>query len=190
MSREDRRASLLEVAASIVDHRGAGALTFDALATGAGVAPSLPYAYFGSKEDLLLVLFDQVIGALDDQVEAVLADPETDFEGLVRRSLDVWFVAATEHGRLVGALLGGASLPGLRAAVARRDRSSHERWHDAVAERLGLDDPAAHLLAAMLNRTATATIELWLSRASSRDDLTERFVAMAHGAAAGLRRAG
>ena len=189
MSREGRRASLLDAAAAILDAGGAGALTFDALARQAGVAPSLPYAYFSSKEELLLLLFDQVIGGLDAEVEAVLADAGADFEVVVRRSLDVWFVAAEEHGRLVGALLGGASVPGLRAAVRRRDASSHDRWHDLVAGRLGLDDQAAHLLAAMLNRTATATIELWLGGAGSRDGLTDAFVAMAHGAAGALRPA-
>lgn len=106
----------------------------------------------------------------------------------VRRSLDVWFVAAQDQGRLVGALLGGASIPGLRAAVARRDEASHERWHDVVTERFDLPDPAAHLFAAVLNRSATATIELCLSGRASREALVEAFVAMAQGAAAGLRR--
>ena len=188
MRREDRRASFLDVAAAIVEEGGAGALTLDSLAARAGVAPSLPYAYFDSKEELLLLLFEDVIGGLDEQVEAVLADGAAGFDELVRRSLDVWFVAAQEHGRLVGALLGGAGLPGLRAAVARRDDASHQRWHDVVTERFDLADPAGHLFAAMLNRSATATIELCLSGRGSQEALVEAFVAMAGGAAAGLRR--
>ena len=189
MRREDRRASFLDAAAAIVEEGGAGALTLDALAARTGVAPSLPYAYFGSKEELLLLLFAQVIGGLDDQVEAVLADAAAGFDDLVRRSLDVWFVAAQDHGRLVGALLGGASIPGLRAAVARRDEASHERWHDVVTERFDLQDPAAHLFAAMLNRSATATIELCLGGRGSREALTAAFTAMARGAAAALEGA-
>ena len=187
MRREDRRAAFLGAAAAIVEEGGAGALTLDALAARAGVAASLPYAYFDSKEELLLLLFDQVIGGLDEQVDGVLADEAAGLDELVRRSLDVWFVAAHDHGRLVGALLDGASIPGLRAAVARRDEASHERWHRVVAERLDLPDPEAHLFAAMLNRSATATIELCLSRRGSREALTAAFVAMAQGAAAGLR---
>lgn len=188
MRREDRRASFLDAAAALVEEGGAGALTLDALAARAGVAPSLPYAYFDSKEELLLLLFAQVVGGLDEQVEAVLADAAAGFDELVRRSLDVWFVAAQDHGRLVGALLGGASVPALRAAVTRRDEASHQRWHDVATQRLDLQDPAAHLFAAMLNRSATALIELCLSGRGSREALVGAFVAMARGAAAGLRR--
>ena len=73
MSREDRRSFLLETAAALVEQGGAGALTFEAVADAAGVTKSLPYAYFESKDEILLILFDRVIGGLDAEVEAVLS---------------------------------------------------------------------------------------------------------------------
>lgn len=185
MSREDRRASFLEVAASLIDGAGVGALSFESLADAAGVAKTLPYAYFDSKDEILLTLFDQVIGGIDRQVEAVLSG-DGDFDVLVRRSLDVWFDATRDHGRLVAALLDGRSLPGLAAAVERRDRASHQRWHGVVVDRFAVADHDAHLLAGMLNATATATVGLWARRKGSRAALVGSFVTMAVAAADAL----
>ena len=186
MRREDRRSSLLDVAAGIVDRSGAGALTFEALADAAGVAKTLPYAYFESRDEVLLTLFDRVIGDLDAQVRSVV-EGEDSFEVVVRKSLGIWFDAARDHGRLVGALLDATSVPGLAEAIRRRDRASHKLWHDLVADRFRLADADAHVLAATLNRAATATVALWISRRAPRERLVDAFVVMAVGAATALR---
>jgi AcrR family transcriptional regulator len=188
MSREDRRSFLLETAAALLEQGGTSAVTFEAVADAAGVTKTLPYAYFESKEEILLLLFDQVIGSLDAEVEAVLASGG-DFADIVRRSLDVWFDAVKDHGRLVGALLDGRSVAGLDEAIRRRDRQSQKLWHDLVADRFGLTDREAHVLAAMLNTTATALVELWVRRKGSRTSLVDTFVAMAMGAVEGVQRA-
>lgn len=187
MSREARRAALLDAAAAIVDASGAGALSFELLAQEAGVAKTLPYAYFESRDEILVTLFDRVIGELDARVAEVVQGGG-DFAEVVRGSLDVWFDAVNDHGRLVGALLDGRGVPGLAASIRRRDRASHKLWHDLVVEVFDLADPEAHLLAAMLNTTATATVELWVRRRGSRADLVDRFVDMTTGAAAALAR--
>ena len=189
MRREDRRAFLLDTAAALIDQGGVGALTFEALAEAAEVTKTLPYAYFESKDEILLTLFDRVIGGLDDAVESLLAS-DADFETIVEQSLDVWFAAAKDHGRLVGALLDGRSIPGLAAAVRRRDRASYKLWHDLVVERFGLRDSEAHVLAAMLNTTATATVELWMNKKGSRANLIGAFVKMSSSAAQGLQEPG
>ena len=189
MSREDRRSFLLETAVGLVEEGGVGAVTFEAMADAAGVTKTLPYAYFDSKEEVLLTLFDRVIGSLDQEVERVLAG-DGDFDDIVRRSLDVWFDAVRDHGRVVGALLDGRSVAGLDAAIRRRDRQSHKLWHDLVASRFRLADRDAHVLAAMLTTTATAVVELWVRRKGSRADLVDTFVVMAAGAAEALPRRG
>lgn len=187
MSREDRRSFLLKTAATLLEQGGASAVTFEAVADAAGVTKTLPYAYFESKEEILLLLFDEVIGGLDAEVEAILAGGG-DFADIVRRSLDVWFDAVKGHGGLVGALLDGRSVAGLDEAIRRRDRQSQKLWHDLVADRFHLADREAHVLAAMLNTTATALVELWVRRKGSRASLVDTFVAMAEGAVAGLQR--
>ncbi|HVF31835.1 MAG TPA: TetR/AcrR family transcriptional regulator [Acidimicrobiales bacterium] len=189
MSRESRRTSLLESAAALVEQGGVGAVTFEAVAEAAGVAKTLPYAYFESREEILLALFDRVIGGIDADVASVLGQEQA-FEEVVRQSLDVWFDAVRDHGRLVGGLLDGRSEGGLAAAIRRRDRRSHKLWHDLVADRFQLTDRHADVLAAMLTTTATAVVDLWVRRKGSQDSLVSAFVAMATGAAEGLRRSG
>ena len=186
MSRDRRRAVLLDTAAAIIDGDGVEALTFESLADAAGVTKTLPYAYFESRGEVLLTLFDRVIGEIDGRVETLLQGDEP-FEAIVRTALGVWFDAVRDHGRLVGALLDARSVPGLAAAIRRRDRASHKLWHDLVAERFELTDRDAHVLAAMLNSTATATVWLWTSRRGTRESLVESFVVMATGAADALR---
>jgi AcrR family transcriptional regulator len=187
MSREARRDGFVEAAAELVENGGVAALSFDALATAAGVAKTLPYAYFGSVDELLQTLFVQVIGAIDDRIEVILGGDQA-FAVVVERALTVWFDAVRDHGALVAALLDGGAHPGLATAIRRRDRASHKRWHDLVGERFGLGDPDAHLLAAMLTTSATAAVQLWATRRGTRGALIERFVTMAEGAAAALQR--
>jgi AcrR family transcriptional regulator len=186
MSREARREAFLDVAAELVQAGGVAAVSFESVATAAGVAKTLPYAYFDGVEDILVTLFERVIGGIDAAVDAVLSTDSLAFGEIVASALGVWFDAVADHGRLVAALLDGRAHPGLAAAITRRDRASHKRWHDLMAERLGLDDPDAHLLAAMLTSTATATVGLWVGRRGSRAALVAGVVAMAEGAAAAL----
>ncbi|HUP86077.1 MAG TPA: TetR/AcrR family transcriptional regulator [Acidimicrobiales bacterium] len=187
MSREDRRSFLLDTAADLVEQGGVGAVTFESVADAAGVTKPLPYAYFESKDEILLILFQRVIGNIDAEIEAVLG-VDGGFDDIVRRSLDVWFDAVRDHGRLVGALLDGRSASGLDAAIQRRDRQSQKLWHDLVADRFRLTDRDAHVLAAMLTTTATAVVELWVRRKGSRASLVDAFVAMAVGAVDGLQQ--
>ena len=187
MSRAARREAFLDAAATIIEAGGVGALSFESVAGEAGVAKTLPYAYFESVDDILVTLFERVIGAIDATIERILSSTdEAAFGVVVERALEAWFDAVAGHGRLVAALLDGRAHPGLAAAIRRRDRASHEQWHDLVADRVGLDDHDAHLLAAMLTSTATATVGLWTGRRGSRASLVAGFVAMAEGAAAAL----
>lgn len=178
MSREQRRSFLLDRAATLVAEFGVGALTFESLAAAAGVTKSLPYAYFESPDEILLELFASVIGDLDDEVRAA-HDAGGEFDEIVRRSLEVWFDAASERGRLVGALLDGRSVAGLRAAIRRRDQASLRLWRDLVVERYGLRDVDALVVASMLTSTATAVVDLWVRRKGTRADLIDSFVALA-----------
>lgn len=185
MTRAARRDALLDAAAGLVADGGVASLRFDALAHAAGVAPSLPYAYFEDVDEILLTLFDRVIGELDDRV-AELAAGDDDLPTLLADALAVWFDAVRDHGRLVGALLDGAATPALAAAVRRRDLASHKRWREVLLANTDADGADVEVLAAMVNVTATATVQLWVGRRGSRAALTEAFV-RAVVAAAGAR---
>lgn len=185
MSREARRAAFIDAAAALVEEGGVAAVSFEALAEASSVAKTLPYAYFASVDEILVDLFDRVVGGIDRRIETILLSGEP-FGAVVGGALGVWFDAVRDHGVLVSALLDGRSHPALVAATRRRDRDSHKRWHDLVAAELGLVDPEAHLLAAMLTSTATATVQLWAARRGSRAALVAGVVAMAQGAAEAL----
>src|SRR5690349_1167466 len=116
MSRAAREEAFLDAAAGIIESGGVGALSFEAMASASGVAKTLPYAYFESIDDVLVTLFERVIGGVDAAIDDVLAASELPFGEIVEQALTVWFDAVSAHGRLVGALLDGRAHPGLDAA--------------------------------------------------------------------------
>jgi AcrR family transcriptional regulator len=67
LSRDDRRAQLLDEALTVVRDEGADALTLGHLAERAGVSKPIAYDHFGSRSGLLIALYKQ----FDDQQVAV-----------------------------------------------------------------------------------------------------------------------
>lgn len=59
LKREDRRELLLDLAAEIVAGRGADALTLQTLAEAAGLTKPVIYSQFGTREGLLLALYQR-----------------------------------------------------------------------------------------------------------------------------------
>ena len=72
MSREGRRAALLDAAAAGLRRRERTPLTFEAIATEAGVSSTLPYKYFDSIDDVAEALYRQVVGTVDDETDVLL----------------------------------------------------------------------------------------------------------------------
>lgn len=186
MSREDRREAFLRSATELINTGGIGAFSFEALAEDLGVAKTLPYAYFETKDEVLVALFERVVGAADAAVAAVVAAGGP-VESVVRDSLEVWFDKVRSEGRLLAGLLDGRAVPGLAPTIRQRDKQSHKLWHDYVVAELGATDAAAHVLASMLNRSATGLVELWVERHANRGALVDAFVAAAVAAADALR---
>jgi len=56
MSRDQRRAQLLDVAADLLINKGAQAVTMERLAEWAGVSKALPYSHFENSNDVLVEL--------------------------------------------------------------------------------------------------------------------------------------
>lgn len=190
MSRDDRRRSLLDAAEAVIEREGVGACSFEAVALDAGVAKTLPYAYFDSLEDLLVTVFDDVIGTLDAAIEETVRSglqEGASFGTLLERSLAHWFDAVSSRGRLLAALLDAGGVASLRGAVRARGRRSQKLWHDVAVDVLHLDDVNAHLLSSLANRGATGLIDLWVRRRGSREGLTASYVAALEAAAAALR---
>ena len=188
LPRHERQRTLIDAAGGLLRRSGASAVSFEAMAAEAGVAKTLPYAYFASVDDVLVVLFDEVIGPIDDAIRSIVRAGDG-FDVTVRSAIGVWFDAMHADGRAVAALLGAGAIPALQARIRRRDARSHKLWHDIAVDHLSIDDPAAHAFAAMLNATATAIVKLWAERRGSRDELVDAFTRMAGAAADALTTA-
>lgn len=68
MSRDQRRAQLLDVAADLLLNQGAQAVTMERLAEWAGVSKALPYSHFDNSNDVLLELRNRENERLADQI--------------------------------------------------------------------------------------------------------------------------
>lgn len=182
LSRADRRRQLLDVAAELVAADGVAALTLDRLAAAAGVAAGLPYAYFPSVDALLIELFDKVVGAIDDEIDELVAR-RPPFAELVRESLRVWLAALRRRRPLLLALLDGRANPALAAHLDRRDRRSRRTWTRVATDDVGLETVQADVLAAVLTDSAPAVLALATSRRRNADEVVETFVRLAEVAA-------
>ncbi|MDT0268009.1 TetR/AcrR family transcriptional regulator [Streptomyces sp. DSM 44915] len=74
MTRDERRAQLVDVALEIVRVEGASALSLVRLAERAGVSRPVVYEHFGTRERLLLTLFRAYDVGLGERIRAALAE--------------------------------------------------------------------------------------------------------------------
>ena len=177
MTREDRRASLLDAAADVLESRR-GPLTFEALAEVAGVSATLPYKYFESVDEVALELYHRIVGAVDDAIDHLIADPDTDLDEKVRASLHLWCDVLREEGPLLLRLSDDVAHPGLgRAIEARRERAV-DVWADAIEAHADVGPADARLLAASLTAGSTAILRRWIRDRLDRTATVERFVVM------------
>ncbi len=77
MSKQDKRARILEAAVKVFADRGFHVSTVAEIARAAGVADGTIYLYFKSKDDLLLRLFDEKMAELVEGARQALAEEET-----------------------------------------------------------------------------------------------------------------
>ena len=116
LSPDDRRAQLLDIAKSTVEHHGVSACTVERVAEHAGVTSQLVHKYFGTRMSLLGALLEREDARYQSAIRAGLAEA-TSFEQVVRV-----FVAANLD------LVSGASAIGqLRGVPELADRHA-DRW--------------------------------------------------------------
>ena len=85
LSPDDRRAQLLDIAKSTVEHHGVSACTVERVAEHAGVTSQLVHKYFGTRMSLLGALLEREDARYQSAVRASLAEA-TSFEQVVRFS--------------------------------------------------------------------------------------------------------
>ncbi|MEO0493474.1 MAG: TetR/AcrR family transcriptional regulator [Actinomycetota bacterium] len=177
MSREDRRASLLDAAADLLES-GRAPLTFETLAETAGVSSTLPYKYFDSVNEIALELYARIVGAVDDATDDLIADPDTDLDAKVRASLHLWCDVLRDEGPLLLRLSDDVAHPGLSRAIEGRRERAVDVWADAIEAQADVAPADARLLAASLTAGSTAILRRWIRDRLDRVATIERFVVM------------
>jgi AcrR family transcriptional regulator len=147
MTRENRRAQLVEVALGIVASDGADGLTLGRLAESAGVSKPVVYDHFESRAAVLLSLYRDFDRRQTDKLLAELAHAPVTREARVAAIARCHVECVVEHGvELAGiadALSGSPEMAEVRRGSERDYLDLCRRAIDEAAGRPVLDEPSA-----------------------------------------------
>jgi AcrR family transcriptional regulator len=164
MARADRERQMLEVAERIFAERGYQAASMDDIAEGVGVSKPMLYAYFGSKDGLLLACIRRVRAELREVTTTAITDGGSPSE-LLRRGLVAHFRFVDAHTRAWAILRTEAALAGPAAAEVEEIRNQQARLIAESIARVapGIDPLLVDAYAQMLVG-ATERVSLWRER--------------------------
>jgi AcrR family transcriptional regulator len=171
MRGDDRRAQLLDTAATVVVDHGAAALTMERLAAATGVSKALPYKHFANSEEVLAELYRRETVALGRAVWRALRDAPAGAD-LVRVGVRTYFDEMVERGPVLAAL----SRPGSTIAAVADPGSAGVIFEVEVLHRFhGVARPRAKAIAGIVQGAvvgAANTLQAgYSSRARLEDDL-------------------
>lgn len=127
-----RRADqILEAAEGLFYARSFDGVGVDEIGRAAGIKGSSIYRHFGSKEEILAVLFNQMFDGLLVKLGEPLEDPQRDLEHLVESFLD--FALRHERVAAIWTREQGSLSDRYRREHERRRRLLHRRWTETMA---------------------------------------------------------
>lgn len=189
LTRDQRRAHLLDMAAEIITEHGADAVTMEGVAARAGVSKALGYRYFANRDDLLLELFDREMAILDQRISDAVATAD-DFETGLRAIVMAWIELIVERGRLLGSLQQSKLIEG---PVEQRRTGRQDRLDSFFARLItntyDVDAEDAILVAATLVSGSQGAMRIWLGRGWTPEEAADRYVRLCLGAIRALERA-
>lgn len=180
VSAAERREQYLDVAADLVVHHGAEAVTMEAVAAGAQVNKALLYRQFSNRNEILFTLYDREATELDQRLVTAMSGVD-DFEHRVRAWVHTWFAYMGRHGTLYYRLIDAArTIASSTAEAPHRDRqrriiashaSAYEKQFNLAPDRAA--DAAAVLFAGL-----SGAIDRWASAptAATRRRLEDVYV--------------
>lgn len=182
LTRDERRAHFLDMAAQIITEQGVESLTMEGIAARAGVSKALGYRYFTNRADLLIALMDREDADYDARTLAALEGTQTLDEKL-RGILDVFLDTVAERGLSVGTLMQSKLLEG---PVEERRRAREAQIVEFIAELIRSEYPmprrTAITTAAVLLAGAQGLVGVWITQKWSRREVSEVFVQACTGA--------
>jgi AcrR family transcriptional regulator len=94
-----RRARLLEAGLELLGHEGWQATTVTAVCERARLTPRYFYESFGSRDELVVAIFDSIVGEVAGEVSDRLAAGSPEIEDLIRANIAAWVEVASEDPR-------------------------------------------------------------------------------------------
>ncbi|HEY0640869.1 MAG TPA: TetR family transcriptional regulator [Pseudonocardiaceae bacterium] len=161
MARPERERQMVRVAEQVFAERGYQAASMDEIAERVGVSKPMLYAYFGSKEGLLLACMRRARNGLREVTLAAIAEGGSPRE-LLRRGLEAHFRFIDAHKPAWAVLRAETALVGEAAAEVEQVRSQQAELIATSTAALVPDiDPLlveayAHMLVG-----ATERVSLW-----------------------------
>jgi AcrR family transcriptional regulator len=162
LSRDVRRAMLLDAAAALVLEQGAPALTVERLAERAGVSRALVYQHAQDRGDLLLQLYERERAVFVERARRS-APVDGGTEALLRALHGAYLDAVEERGELFVRLVGEPSLAGRIEELRRGQQEGTVSFWSNHAVSLGVPEAAAYVFARCFASAALASGELMLS---------------------------
>jgi AcrR family transcriptional regulator len=130
MSREQQ---ILQAAEDLFYERGFDATGVDAIAERAGITGGAIYRHFSSKDEILGVLFDQLIDAALEQLPSMAEDPDQDLRALIQAHVRL----AITHPKLAGIWIREqrSLADPYRRSFLRREKRYSDRWRSCLQRR-------------------------------------------------------
>lgn len=143
LTRAGRRAQLLESALAIVRAEGTDALTLARVAEEAGVTKPVAYDHFGTRDGLLLALFQAYDDGQTERMRRALAERSDSVEAVARIGAAAYVDCLCDMGPEYGAIASALDASGALEQFHRTSRDAHvEEYRRAFAPFVRLDDPA------------------------------------------------
>jgi AcrR family transcriptional regulator len=157
----DRRTSLLDAAAAIIEKDGVEAVSMESIADRAGVSRPLVYKHFTNRRDALAALYEREAARLHARMTARVRAVDT-LAGMYRELLRTALEAAREQPRVFAALhsVSGLTRDEERLRQRRRDRTVGFFTAQAVKE-YGVSEPVSRAANRLLLVNLSAAVTQW-----------------------------
>ena len=133
MAAMGREQQILQAAEDLFYEKGFDAAGVDAIAERVGITGGAIYRHFSSKDEILGVLFDQVIDAALEQLPSLADDPDHDLRALIQAHVGI----ALKHPKLAGIWLREqrSLTDPYRRNFLRREKRYSDRWRNCLERR-------------------------------------------------------
>jgi AcrR family transcriptional regulator len=187
LSGDERRASFMRAASSLIREKGLEGLTMEGLAAYCGVNKALPYRHFANRDDLLVALYEHETCDFDRRL-ALALEPLATFADKVRALVLTWY-EGTSQGRGTPELTQARTQTGqLEARRRARMHALGERIADLIQESFDIERDEARLAARVLLAGSQGLAEAWRLPGRDHSALNESFITMSIGAVEAIAR--